>query len=117
MDFNKFKAKAEEVEFMGDKVKLYPLKTRELAHLGELQAKEKYAEASFFLIKKSLNRAIEKENLEKEEKDKISLLTDDDLDEFDPKVLNELVPKLMKVNGLSVDKKKQNEQNQETPKS
>lgn len=122
IDIEKLRAKPKEVEFMGDTIRIYPLKTRHIAELGELQQKGKYADASMLLIRETFNRMIEEEEVErlmKEGKTKQEardearkkFLTDDDVNEFSQESIDELMPHIMKMNGLTPpetgDKKKQ----------
>jgi len=119
LDIERLRAKPKEVEFMGDTIKIYPLKTKQIAELGELQAKNKFADATMMLIRETFNRMLQEEHIAKlieqgktrEEAKKIPFkkLTDDDIDEFDQKSLNELMPHIMEVNGLKIPEEKDNQ--------
>ncbi len=111
IDVEKLRAKPKEVSTSLGEMKIYPLKTRHIAQLGELQSKERFADATMLMIRETFNRMIEEEEVEKalqegktkqegKENAKQKLLTDDDIDEFSQASLDELMPHIMEVNGL-----------------
>jgi len=121
IDIEKLRAKPKEFEFMGSMIKIFPLKTRHLAELGELQAKEKFADATMLLIRETFNRMLEEEEIAKKLKEgksrlearesakQITYLTDDDINEFNQEELDKLMKPILEVNGLKIpeNKKKQ----------
>ena len=101
LDLKDLTGSGEEIEYKGVKVHIQPLSVREQAMFGQYQADKKFGEASSYVFRKTLHRAIPE-------------WSEQEIDDINDSEFIELVTAaMMKVNGWQAKKKEQ--VNQEAP--
>jgi len=89
-------AEGEEIEHKGNKFRISPMTVKEQARVGELQAKEQFAEATEYLFVTTLKRTFP----EWSEEDILKI--------NDAEFLDKVMKAIMRVNGLKMPEVKKN---------
>jgi len=90
-------AEGEEIEYKGTKFKISPMTVEEQAKVGELQAKEQYAEATKYLFVTTMKRSFP------------DWTEEDILKINDAEFLDKIMKTIMRVNGLKMPEVKKNQ--------